>query len=159
MKYLYSIAILVLLILFAVVLYLCLRKTDKSSPLQPWTGDQLNRMMAIINPMLTKYDDKESVECLVSDVSRKMSFNDFAAKNTTQQYEALFGVKGKWADCTKRNIIKALMETTQNGPCSLCVVGTLEQNYSPFDVNHKSDSDKKAVLTQVMMSCDVCKPK
>jgi hypothetical protein len=157
MKYLYSIAILVLLIVFAVVLYLCLRKTDKSTPLQPWTGDQLNRMMDIIRPMLPSDIDKESVECLVSDVSRKMSFDDFVSKNSTKQYEALFGVKGKWADCTKRNIMKAVMGITKNGPCSLCIVGTLEQNYSPFDVNHKSDSDKQAVLTQVMMSCDACK--
>jgi hypothetical protein len=156
----YKVAILVLLILFAVVLYLLLRKTDTSAPLQPWTGDQLMIALDAVRPMLptNRVLDKEYVNCLVSDLSRKMSFKDFTSKNDTQRYEALFGVKGKWADCTKRDLVNTFMKTTNNGPCSLCVAGTLEQNYSPFEINNKSEQDLIVILQKVFMSCDVCKP-
>jgi hypothetical protein len=83
---------------------------------------------------------------------------DFTSKNDTQRYEALFGVKGKWADCTKRDLVNTFMKTTNNGPCSLCVAGTLEQNYSPFEINNKSEKDLIVILQKVFMSCDVCKP-
>ena len=156
MKYLYLIALLLLLIVFAVFLYLCLRKTDQVK-LQPWTGDQLRDVMAIIKPLLPVDIDQHSVECLVSDLSRKMSFKDFKAKNSNQQYESLFGVKGRWANCMKQNMIAAFMKMTNNGPCSLCIIGTLEQTYSPFDFNHKNDADLKTILEKIMISCDVCK--
>ena len=154
-----AIAILVLTTL-GVVLYLCLRKTDTPAPLQPWTGDQLMIALDAVRPMLptNKVIDKEYVDCLVSDISRKMSFKDFTSKNDTQRYDALFGVKGKWADCTKRDLVNIFMKTTNNGPCSLCVAGTLEQNYSPFEINNKSEQDLIVILQKVAMSCDVCKP-
>jgi hypothetical protein len=163
----YQIAIaVVVLITVGVVLYLFLRKKDTAAPgtspstaLQPWTNDQLIMTLDAIRKMLPKDIDKQSTDCLISELSRKMSFKDFMSKNDTQRYDALFGVKGQFSDCMKRNMIHALMETTKNGPCSLCVVGTLEQNYSPFDINTKSEKDIGAIIEQIMMSCDACKSK
>ena len=85
----------VILTLFGLVLYFC----NKTKPLegfyqalQPWTGDQLTRSFDLFRSILPTEDDN-MLECLISELSRKMSFKDFLLQNNKQRLQSILDIK------------------------------------------------------------------
>ena len=42
-------------------------------------------------------------------------------------------------------------------PCALCIIGTLEQQYSPIDITNMKKEDLENIMKTVIMSCTTCK--
>jgi hypothetical protein len=134
-----------------------------SGSLQPWTGDQLTRSLdllrSILSPNMKK--DKKLIECLISELSRTMSFKDFINQNDKQRIQSVLGVKGNWSSCMKKDLMEQLLSLKDpkplSPPCVLCIIGTLEQKYSPFDISNMKTEDLKTVMKTVIMSCEPCK--
>lgn len=134
-------------------------------PLQPWTGDQLNKTMDEFHRLYKSYGgtiSDDQLECYVYELSTIISFDDFMKKtegdklNFTQQlYQKCSdypGVKGKWSDVLKQQILTDLITKKNMKPaCAMCVVGTLEQNYDPSKMN-------KDIFSKIMPNIlDKCK--
>ena len=87
-----------------------------------------------------------------------LSFKDFIAKSDTDKKNLLknispkcFGIKGKWTDDLKRDMMNLLVNKQKvEGPCSLCIVGTLEQNYDPMQLTSNEAMD---IMKNVMIQC------
>jgi saccharopine dehydrogenase-like NADP-dependent oxidoreductase len=62
------------------------------------------------------------------------------------------GVKGKWADFVKKQLVKKLMVLYNNGVCTLCIVGRLEQEYDPTKFLYDTSSFDSE-LSHVMEEC------
>jgi hypothetical protein len=133
-------------------------------PLQPWTGEQLNKTMDEFHRLMVSYGGTVSddiLHCYVLEVSKMISFDDFMKKadvdklNFTQQlYQKCSqdpGVKGKWNDELKRHILSDLMNEKNMKPaCAMCIIGTLEQNYDPSEINQNSLSQ---IMPHVLDKC------
>ena len=158
------IAILILVV-FGLVLYLCLRKNTCQPCLQPWTGEQLTSTFnmlstsTILPPDMAK--DKNLIQCFVSELSRKMSFKDFQTKNDAQIREIILGVKGNWSNCMKNSLMENLLSIKKpkalSNDCVKCIIGTLEQQYSPIDITNMKKEDLENIMKTVIMSCPPCK--
>jgi hypothetical protein len=142
-----------IIIVLAIILILLLKKDDKKdSLLQPWTGDQLTRSFDIVRKLIPNLSpSKEQIECLISELSRKMSFKDFINENDNDRLLSLLGMKGKWSECTKKiytpivqRIIYQIDATSKLLPSF--VIKRLEESYSPYDLN-------RAVITDTINDC------
>ena len=153
------IAILILVV-FGLVLYLCLRKNTCQPCLQPWTGDQLNTSFDLFRSILPTEENK-MLKCLISELSRKMSFKDFLAQNNTERLESILGVKGNWSNCMKNSLMENLLSIKKpkalSNDCVKCIIGTLEQQYSPIDITNMKKEDLENIMKTVIMSCTTCK--
>lgn len=155
--------ILCILLLLAISLVLVLsysKSKNQPQPLQPWTGDQLNRFFDIIRPILPKQlqenPDQSLLKCLVSELSRKMSFKDFVNQSNSKKLESLFGVKGQWSNCIKdglKNDMKNNLKDISDS-CVSCTISTLEQNFSPIGMSKEEFSKN---LMDIISHCDSCK--
>ena len=159
MKYLLLTTLAIVAICLA--LYLVLNPNK----LQPWTGDQLARCMDILRSLSKGELSDDTLKCFVHELSVTLSFKDFVAKSDDDKNKLLrkispkcplpdIGMKGKWNDVVKKNLMNLLMTQKHlDGPCALCVVGTLEQNFEPKDITSKLDS----VIADVIEKCaEVC---
>ena len=130
-------------------------------PLQPWTGDQLGSSLDLLRSMLppNMASDQNLLECLLSELSRKMSFTDFVNKNNEQRLESVLGVKGNWSGCMNKFFMSFMnipKELNLSIPCISCVAGKLEQNYSPIDI---IKMNKDGSISDIFMKYyDSCKP-
>jgi len=131
--------------------------------LQPWTGDQLTRSFDLFRSILPRNmaSDKNLIECFISELSRKMSFKDFINQNDKQRLESVLGVKGNWSSCMKKDLMEQLLSLKDPKPlspsCVLCIIGTLEQKYSPLDISNMKTENLNSVMKNVIMSCAPCK--
>jgi hypothetical protein len=121
-------------------------------PLQPWTEDQFKKTMDEFNRLSKLYGgtiSDDQLECYVLEVSKIISFDDFMKKTdgdklsfTQQLYQKCFdypGVKGKWSDVLKQQILTDLITKKNMKPaCAMCIIGTLEQNYDPSEINQNN---------------------
>ena len=137
----------------------------KENCLQPWTGEQLTSTFnmlstsTILPPDMAK--DKNLIQCFVSELSRKMSFKDFQTKNDAQIREIILGVKGNWSNCMKNSLMENLLSIKKpkalSTDCVKCIIGTLEQQYSPIDITNMKKEDLENIMKTVIMSCPPCK--
>jgi len=145
-----------MIIVLAIILILLLKddkKDDKKdSLLQPWTGDQLAMSLGIVGKLLANLSpSKEQIECLISELSRKMSFKDFINENDNDKLASLLGMKGKWSECVKKiytSIVQIIIYEIDPKSELLpsCVIKKLEENYSPLELN-------RAVITDIINDC------
>ena len=82
----------VILTLFVLVLYFCNKTKPLETFYQPWTGDQLAYSFYLFRSILPT-EDENMLECLVSELSRKMSFKDFLAQNNTERLQSILYIK------------------------------------------------------------------
>ena len=93
----------VILTLFVLVLYFCNKTKPLETFYQPWTGDQLAYSFYLFRSILPT-EDENMLECLVSELSRKMSFKDFLAQNNTERFKSILGLKENcMKHCIKQN--------------------------------------------------------
>jgi hypothetical protein len=137
----------------------------KPKHIQPWTGDQLARSMDMLRALSKGNLSDDVLKCFVHELSVTLSFKDFVAKSDDDKNKLLqkispkcplpdTGMKGKWNDVVKKNLMDLLMTQKHlDAPCALCVVGTLEQNFEPKDITSKLD----LVIADVIEKCaEVC---
>ena len=150
-----TVIIILVLILVGIIVYLFLTKnTAQSQPLQPWTGDQLNRSFDIIRLLDPQPLSQDILQQLISELSRKVSFQDFVNANTDDRYSLVYGVRGKWCDTMKEVIVQKLMkENNMKCKCVICIVGALEQGYSPKEINNFNEDQSKEVMKLMMTIC------
>ena len=128
----------VILTLFVLVLYFC----NKTKPLETfyrWTRDQKTRSFdlfrSILPPDMAK--DKNLLECLISELSRKMSFEDFKAKNNTERLESILYIKENcklqpWTDdqlVRSFDLFRSILPTEDDNMLE-CVISELSRKMS-----------------------------
>ena len=148
-----TVMIILVLVLVGIIVYLFLTSKNINQSLQPWTGDESSKSFAIISLMDSQPLSQDILQQLVNELSRKVSFQDFV--NTTNAgYNLVYGVRGKWCDTMKKNLVQKLMkENTMKGECVLCIVGALEQGYSPKEINNFNEDQSKEVMKLMMTIC------
>jgi hypothetical protein len=154
------IIVIFILVVMALVLYLCLRKKS-CPPSPPCPSVSPYRIPDILRSMLPANvaSDKDLIDCILTELSRKMSFTDFINQNNKQRLESILGVKGNWSGCMNKffmsfiNIPKDLNLPT---PCISCIAGKLQNTYSPIDI---INMNKDGSINNIFMnSYDSCKP-
>jgi hypothetical protein len=114
-----------------------------------WTGDQLkvtnDLILALTNKDLNKFDQNE-INQLISNLSRKISFNEFMLKDDITKYELVFGSKGNWNNLCKQKFMKVVQMTLPKGTNSSFIVNSVERDYSPFQINNFTYSDLNIIL-------------
>ena len=97
---------------------------------------------------------QDILQQLISELSRKVSFQDFVNANTDDRYSLVYGVRGKWCDTMKEVIVQKLMkENNMKCKCVICIVGALEQRYSPKEINNFNEDQSKEVMKLMMTIC------
>jgi hypothetical protein len=146
---------LVVLLVVAVCLYFFLHKKDNKNnnlPTNIWTGDQLKQSLDIIKALYPNPPLQNILQQLVSELSKKVSFKDFMSSNN--KYELVYGVKGKWSDTLKNYIIQSLMDKRKiKSNCASCIVGKLENEYSPKDFNNFNVEDMNKAVDLMLKKC------
>jgi hypothetical protein len=164
------IIVIFILVVMALVLYLCFRKKScppclPCKPLQPWTwtDDQLTSSLklvqSIIPPEYNTPKDKKLIECIVYELSRTMSFQYFMKyfmnQNKEQQLESILGIKGNWSNCVKKELTYLLaIKYPMSFPssCISCIIDKMEQQYSPIDAKKLSVINRN----NFMKLCESC---
>ena len=159
------IAILILVV-FGLVLYLCLRKNTCQPCLQPWTGDQLNTSFDLFRSILPTEDDN-MLKCLISELSRKMSFEDFKAKNNTQRLQSILYIKENclqpWTGEQLTSTFNMLSTSTILPPDMAkdknliqCFVSELSRKMSFKDFQTKNDAQIREIILGVKGNWSNC---
>lgn len=148
----------ILLLSLVLVLVLSFSKSkNQPQPLQPWTVEQINRVFDIIRPILPKQlqenPNQQEFQCLVSELSRKISFKDFVNQSDSQKLESFFGIKGKWSQCMRNSVKKVLMEKMNNDLSVPCIIDRLEQTFSPHDINNMTIEDFSKNVMDIILHC------
>ena len=159
------IIVIFILVIMALVLYLCLRKKScppsHSQPCPPFPPCPSDRIYDILRSILPPKvaSDKDLIDCIFTELSNKMSFKDFVNKNNEQRLESVLGVKGNWSGCMNKFFMSFMnipKELNLSSPCISCVAVKLEQNYSPIDI---IKMNKDGSINQIFMnSYESCKP-
>jgi hypothetical protein len=157
------IIVIFILVVMALVLYLCLRKKScpPSPPCQPCPSLSPDRISDILRSILPPNvaSDKDLIECILTELSRKMSFTDFVNQNNKQRLESILGVKGNWSGCMNKffmSFIKIPKDLNLPTPCISCIAGKLQNTYSPIDI---INMNKDGSINNIFMnSYDSCKP-
>ena len=160
-----------------VFVLICLLDQKKSDPQPPqpkppkpqplfWTGDQLSTVLQYLKSKInlkskgTEFPDgitDDVLECIVSELSRVISYKDFMNKTYEEQLslvnrKCLLGVKGRWSDLFKKSIMKVIMGQYKNmsSVCLLCLINTAEIKYDPKEIHVYS-------LSQILNNLDECR--
>ena len=149
-----TVMIILVLVLVGIIVYLFLTSKNINQSLQPWTGDESSKSFAIISLMDSQPLSQDILQQLVSELSRKVSFQDFVNANADDRYSLVYGVRGKWCDTMKEVIVQKLMKEN-NMKCKyvICIVGALEQRYSPKEINNFNEDQSKEVMKLMMTIC------
>ena len=149
-----TVMIILVLVLVGIIVYLFLTSKNINQSLQPWTGDESSKSFAIISLMDSQPLSQDILQQLVNELSRKVSFQDFVNANADDRYSLVYGVRGKWCDTMKEVIVQKLMKEN-NMKCKyvICIVGALEQRYSPKEINNFNEDQSKEVMKLMMTIC------
>ena len=149
-----TVIIILVLLLVGIIVYLFLTSKNINQSLQPWTGDESSKSFDIIRLLDPQPLSQDILQQLISELSRKVSFQDFVNANTDDRYSLVYGVRGKWCDTMKEVIVQKLMkENNMKCKCVICIVGALEQGYSPKEINNFNEDQSKEVMKLMMTIC------
>ena len=148
-------------LVFVLICLLDQKKSDPQpkppQPLQPWTGDELSLVLKMLKSKGPGTPPDDVLECIVSELSRVISYKDFMNKTYEEQLslvnrKCLLGVKGRWSDLFKKSIMKVIMGQYKNmsSVCLLCLINTAEIKYDPKEIHVYS-------LSQILNNLDECR--
>lgn len=143
------IIVIVLLLVMALVLYLCLSKKSY----KPFEHVSPDRIPDIIRSLLSdniKAINQDNFNCFSAELLNKI---DFINQNKTQRLESILGIKGNWSNCLKKQFLNYFKIMSIDMPKSMCIIGKMEQQYSPSEINNMSNDKFRDILYNIVVSC------
>jgi hypothetical protein len=159
-----KVIILSILVVSLVAGGLWLLLTNKDSNAQPqqhlgWSSDDNDRCVDLLRMYSEGQLTDDVLKEMIKYISIQMTYKQFLDMKKEDKLQMLkdltikvSGVKGKWADFVKKQLVKKLMVLYNNGVCTLCIVGRLEQEYDPTKFLYDASSFD-IELSHVMEEC------
>ena len=124
-------------------LVLSLKKKQPQPQPQPqpqtvWSSNDNDQCLDLLRMYSNGQLTDDVLKELIKYISVQMTYKQFVDMKKEDKLKMLkeltikvSGVKGKWADFVKKQLVQKLMALKNKGECALCIVGRLEQEYDP----------------------------